>query len=93
MAALAVAGSNQYYTWNQISQNVPNYAAAAFNDSYAAVIPDGQLASGGNIGKSGLDFSGLDLASDAWHWPATPVAAGPLEINWFATATHDPLLF
>jgi chitin-binding protein len=93
VAALAVAGSNQYYTWNQISQNVPNYAAAAFNDSYAAVILDGQLASGGNIGKSGLDFSGLDLASDAWHWPATPVVAGPLEINWFATATHDPSYF
>ena len=93
MAALAVAGSNQYYTWNQISQNVPNYAAAVFNDSYAAVIPDGQLASGGNIGKSGLDFSGLDLASDAWRWPATPVAAGPLEIDWFATAIHDPSYF
>lgn len=93
VAALAVAGSNQYYTWNQISQNVPNYAAAAFNDSYAAVIPDGQLASGGNTGQSSLDFSGLDLASDSWNWPATKVFAGPLEINWFATATHEPSYF
>ena len=93
VAALAVAGSNQYYTWNQISQNVPNYAAAAFNDSYAAVIPDGQLASGGNTGQSSFDFSGLDLVSDKWHWPATTVAAGPLEINWLATATHDPSYF
>ena len=93
MAALAVAGSNQYYTWNQISQNVPNYAAAVFNDSYAAVISDGQLASGGNTGQSSFDFSGLDLVSDKWHWPATAVAAGPLEINWLATATHDPSYF
>ena len=92
-AALAVAGSNQYYTWNQISQNVPNYAAAVFNDSYAAVISDGQLASGGNTGQSSFDFSGLDLVSDKWHWPATAVAAGPLEINWLATATHDPSYF
>jgi len=93
VAALAVAGNNQYYTWNQISQNVPNYAAAVFNDSYAAVIPDGQLASGGNTGQSSFDFSGLDLASDSWNWPATPVIAGLLEINWFATATHDPSYF
>ncbi len=93
VAALAVAGSNQYYTWNQISQNVPNYAAAVFKDSYAAVIPDGQLASGGNIGQSSFDFSGLDLISDTWHWPAASVAAGPLNINWFATATHDPSYF
>ena len=93
VAALAVAGSNQYYTWNQISQNVPNYAAAVFNDSYAAVIPDGQLASGGNIGQSSFDFSGLDLVSNKWHWPATAVAVGPLEINWLATATHDPSYF
>lgn len=93
LAALAVAGSNQYYTWNQISQNVPDYHTAAFNDSYASVIPDGQLASGGNTGQSSLNFSGLDLASDAWDWPATPVAAGAFEINWFATATHDPSFF
>jgi len=92
-AALAVAGTNQYYTWNQISQNVPNYSDAQFNTSYSTVIPDGKLASGNNVAGSNLNFAGLDLVSSTWEWPATTVAAGAFTVNWKATAPHDPSYF
>jgi|MDTC01.2.fsa_nt_gb chitin-binding protein len=32
-AAIAVAGPSAYYTWNQISKNVANYADTAFTRS------------------------------------------------------------
>lgn len=92
-AALALAGANQYYTWNQVSQNIPNYADPIFDTSYASVIPDGKLASGNNVGPTGLNFSGLDLVSNDWDWPATPMTVGPYTLNWLATATHDPSFF
>lgn len=88
-AAIAHAGSSQYYTWNQVSKNVPTYAS--ITDSYASVIPDGKLASGDS--GSGLDFGGLDLVSPDWDWPATPVSAGTLPVTWSATAPHDPSFF
>ena len=93
VAAVAHAGGTQYYTWNQVSQNVPNYADSTFDTSYASVIPDGKLASGNNVGPAGLNFSGLDLVSNDWDWPATPMTAGPYVINWLATAPHDPSFF
>lgn len=92
-AAIALAGASQYYTWNQVSQNVPNYNDAIFNTSYASVIPDGKLASGNNVGPSGLNFSGMDLVSNDWDWPATTMTAGAYTINWLATAPHDPSFF
>ncbi len=90
-AAIGVSGPGPYYTWNQVSKNVSNYAAAAFASSYSSAIPDGKLASGDS--GSGLDFSGLDLASADWNWPATSASAGPLDIVWTATAPHDPSFF
>ena len=81
VAAVSLAGSTQYYTWNQISRNVPDYHTATFANSYSAVIADGQLASGGNAGGVNPDFSGLDLVSDSWEWPATSVAAGPFDVT------------
>ena len=92
-AAIAHAGGTQYYTWNQVSLNVANYNDAAFNSSYAPVIPDGKLASGNNTGSGSLNFSGMDLVSHDWDWPATPMTAGPYVINWLATAPHDPSFF
>ncbi len=93
VAAVAKAGPLPYYTWNQISQNIPNYADPAFNTSYATVIPDGKLASGNNTGQGALDFSGLDLVSNDWDWPTTPMTAGVKSITWLATAPHDPSFF
>lgn len=92
-AAIAWAGGNQYYTWNEVSQNVPNYNDPIFAESYAAVIPDGRLASGNNTAASNLDFTGMDLVSPDWDWPATPISSGPYVINWLATAPHDPSFF
>ncbi len=92
-AAIAHAGANQYYTWNQLSQNVANYNDSVFDTSYASVIPDGKLASGNNVGPTGLNFSGMDLVSNAWDWPATQMTAGAYTINWLATAPHDPSFF
>ncbi|MBK1791018.1 glycosyl hydrolase family 18 protein [Persicirhabdus sediminis] len=93
IAAVTLAGSNQYYTWNQISLNVANYDDAIFNESYASVVPDGQLASAGNREQATLNFAGLDLFSNTWDWPTTQVSAGPMTIDWIATATHDPSFF
>ena len=58
---------------------------------YLPHIPDGQLASGAS--GTGLNFSGLDLVSNSWDWPAETVTAGPLDLTWYATATHDPSFF
>ncbi len=101
MVQVRVAGPNghapapwndSYYTWNQNSQNFPGYANAGF--SYAATVPDGTLASAGiNDGvHTGLNFSGLNLASAAWQ--QTAVAAGAsVPLHFLATAPHDPSHF
>jgi GH18 family chitinase/predicted carbohydrate-binding protein with CBM5 and CBM33 domain len=91
MAAIALAGPNQYYTWNQVSKNIANYADPDLATTYSSVIPDGKLASGDS--GSGLNFSGMDLVSNTWNWPATPVSVGVLPITWTATAPHDPSYF
>lgn len=84
--------NDSYYTWNQNSQNFPGYANAGFQ--YAAMVPDGTLASAGiNDGvQTGLNFSGLNNASPDWQ--QTAVAAGAsVPLHFLATAPHDPSHF
>ena len=91
-AALSHDGghANAYYTWNQVAKNIVPYSGAGAAP-YLSHIPDGQLASGAS--GTGLNFSGLDLVSTDWDWPASEVAAGNLDVTWYATATHDPSYF
>lgn len=78
-----------YYTWNQNSNNCPNYAGTNF--SYAAAVADGTIAYAGiNDGvHSSLNFTGL--ATPSANWAATSATAGQmLALHWVATAPHDP---
>jgi len=68
---------NAIYEWRGVLQ------PAAFGN-HPAVVPDGQIASGGN--GSAVDFSCLDaLSSD---WPATTVNHGFIDVEWVNTAPH-----
>lgn len=78
-AALQVSTKNAFYTWNQVSQNIPDF-------NHRAVVPDGHLASGGNPTYFGIDLPRAD-------WPATSVAPGNFQLYWWATAAHEPSYF
>lgn len=80
-------GRTPYYTWNQVSQNVPD-AINGDVSAYRVAVPSGKLASG-----AVPDFSGLDTQTAAWQWPATQVTPGPITLSFVATAVHDPSLF
>ena len=87
------AGWNEsYYTWNQNSNNFPDYDEPGF--SYADFVPSGKIGSAGiNDGVgSALNFSGLNTPSALWQ--ATPATAGrTLALHFVATAPHDPSFF
>ena len=83
-AAIEVGGTQPFYDWNEVVNFFPGAADAQLNASYESVIPDGQLASGGNP-----KYAGLDLVRD--DWPATPVEAGPYEFVLYASTPHNPL--
>jgi predicted carbohydrate-binding protein with CBM5 and CBM33 domain len=74
-AAVASMGSAPLYDWNGVRQG-------AANGNHRAVVPDGQLCSGGDP----RSFGGLDLARG--DWPATSVSAGSLSFRWTITAPH-----
>ena len=76
---MQISNKNAFYTWNQVSQNIPSY-------NHRAAVPDGHLASGGNPTYYGLDL----VRSD---WPATAVAAGNYQLLFNATAAHEPSYF
>lgn len=85
-AAIKVGGTQPFYDWNEVVNFVPGPAEAQENANYTLLIPDGTLASGNNP-----KYAGLDLVRD--DWPSTPISAGPMELEWFATTPHDPSLF
>ncbi|MEM7383788.1 MAG: lytic polysaccharide monooxygenase, partial [Verrucomicrobiota bacterium] len=89
-AAIGHRGSDAYFTWNQVARFITPYDGAGASP-YTRSIPDGQLASAAN--GTGLDFSGLDLVGDGWDWPAEEVSPGPIDLTWYATATHNPSSF
>ncbi|QQE13845.1 lytic polysaccharide monooxygenase [Planctomycetota bacterium] len=87
--AIEMDGKNAYYTWNQVSQNIPQAVQAGLPEGfdYSPYVPDGQIASGGNS-----SYSGLNQVSDQWQ--TTDVTAGEsLAIDFYATAPHNPSVF
>lgn len=76
-AAVERGGKQALYDWNGVRQG----DAAG---RHTAIIPDGQLCSGGNP-----DFKGMDLARSDWRsTPIAPGANGRFELVWHATAAH-----
>ncbi len=93
--AVATDGKDSYYTWNELSQNIPAAVEAGLPPGfdYSPWVPDGQIASGGrteaNMPDSVRTYAGLDQVSP--DWPTTPVNAGEtLSVSFLATAPHDP---
>ncbi|MFN0058422.1 MAG: lytic polysaccharide monooxygenase [Planctomycetota bacterium] len=93
--AVAIDGTLSYYTWNELSRNIPQAVLAGLPPGfdYSPWVPDGQLASGGRVDPASPEYSrtyaGLDQVSV--DWPTTPVAAGDtIEVDFLATAPHDP---
>lgn len=93
--AVAIDGTLSYYTWNELSRNLPQAVQAGLPPGfdYSPWVPDGQLASGGRVDPNSPDYprtyAGLDQVSSAW--PTTAVTAGAtIEVDFLATAAHDP---
>ncbi|WP_288129095.1 lytic polysaccharide monooxygenase [Microbulbifer sp.] len=77
-AAKAVGGTQPFYDWNEINQ-------ANANGNHRALIPDGQLCSGGRS-----KYAGMDLARPDWQaTPITPNADGTFDFEFYATAPHS----
>ena len=85
-AAIEVGGTQPFYDWNEVVNFVPGDAAAQHNADYEALVPDGQIASGGNP-----KYAGLDLVRD--DWPTTAVESGPFDFVWKTTTIHNPNIF
>ena len=89
--AVALDGTSSYYTWNEVSRNIPQAVTSGLPEGfdYSPWIPDGQLGSAGRVDPSNRTYLGLDQVSS--DWPTTPVDAGSnLSIDFLATAPHDP---
>ena len=78
-AAVAVAGTQAFYDWHEVSLLVPQR-------NYTQLIPDGQLASAGRTKYAGLDLVRLD-------WPATKVQPGRYDCRFSAPTPHSPSNF
>ena len=78
-AAVAVAGTQAFYDWHEVSLLTPQR-------NYSQLIPDGQLASAGRTKYAGLDLVRLD-------WPATKVQAGRYDCCFSAPTPHEPSSF
>ncbi len=73
--ARALKGSQAFYDWNAVRQGQAN-------GNHRQLVPDGQLASGGDPGK----YGGLDqVRSD---WVAEPVSPGSYMVTWNNSAAH-----
>ncbi len=80
IASVSNYGTQHLYDWNGIRQGNAN-------GNHQSVIPDGQLASGGDPDKyGGLDAVGSD-------WKTTSVAAGPFTVTWTNSAPHATLYY
>jgi chitin-binding protein len=76
-AAIDLGGKQALYDWNGMRQ-------ASADGDHRAVIPDGQLCSGGNP-----DFAGLALPRADWRTtPIAPGDDGTFEFVFHATAPH-----
>ncbi|MBL8897604.1 MAG: lytic polysaccharide monooxygenase [Planctomycetes bacterium] len=91
--AVRIDGTSSYYTWNELSRNIPAAVSAGLPPGfdYSPWIPDGQLASAGRVDPQtfGRTYAGLDQVSA--DWPTTPVVAGStVQVEFLATAPHNP---
>lgn len=91
--AVRIDGKASYYTWNEVSQNVPEAVRGGLKPGfdYSRWVPDGRLASGGRFDRTKLarTYAGLDQVSS--QWPKTPVFAGEsFPAEFLATASHEP---
>lgn len=68
-------GTQLLYDWNAIRQPFAN-------GNHTDVVPNGQLASGGDPDK----YGGLDETRS--DWVKTPVSPGPLTVTWTNSAKH-----
>ncbi len=92
--AVQMDSKDAYYTWNQVSQNIPEAVQAGLpaGFDYSPWVPDGQIASGGRTDSAvfgDLTYKGLDQVSS--QWPTTPVMAGEtMVVDFWATMPHQP---
>lgn len=93
--AVAIDGELSYYTWNEVSRNIPEAVQAGLPPAfdYSPWVPDGQLASAGRVDPASPDYprthAGLDQVSS--DWPTTPVTAGEtIQVDFLVTAVHSP---
>jgi predicted carbohydrate-binding protein with CBM5 and CBM33 domain len=78
-AAIALGGTQPFYDWMEV-----NLLTAA--GRHRELIPDGKLCSAGRDKYRGLDLPRAD-------WPAKRISAGPLTIQYHATAPHANSIF
>ena len=93
--AVAIDGPLSYYTWNEVSRNIPAAVIAGLPPAfdYSPFIPDGQLASAGRVDPNSPEYprtyAGLDQVSA--DWPKTPLVAGStITVQFLVTAAHSP---
>ena len=75
IAAVASHGSQPLYDWNEINQGNAD-------GNHTAVVPDGNLPSGGRPDK----YGGMDQVRT--DWVATPVTPGAFTVTWTNSAPH-----
>jgi chitin-binding protein len=93
--AVAIDGTLSYYTWNEVSRNIPEAVQAGLPPGfdYSPWMPDGQIASAGRVDPLSTEYPRTDAGLDqvSADWPTTTVVAGgTVTIDFLATAPHDP---
>lgn len=93
--AIQTDGTLSYYTWTELSRNVPAAVNAGLpaGFDYSPWVPDGTLASGGRVSPGSSEYprtyAGLDQVSS--NWPTSPAQAGErLAIHFDAHTPHEP---
>jgi predicted carbohydrate-binding protein with CBM5 and CBM33 domain len=93
--AVDMDGTLSYYTWNELSRNIPAAVQAGLPEGfdYSPWVPDGQLASGGRVDPFSSEYprtyAGVDQVSP--DWPKKTVTAGStMAVDFLATAVHEP---
>lgn len=93
--AIAIDGTLSYYTWTEVSRNIPAAVNAGLPPGfdYSPWVPDGALASGGRTNPASSEYprtyAGLDQVSG--DWPTSPAQAGErLSIHFDAHTPHEP---
>ena len=93
--AVAIDGSLSYYTWSELSRNIPQAVQANLPPGfdYSPWVPSGELASGGRTDPLSTEYprtyAGLDQVSA--DWPKTTVTAGEtINVSFIAVAPHNP---